>query len=189
MADLGAVRLGVGKAAAASALAARLAASRPAGVLLFGVAGAYAERHRRGASLRPGDVVVVGSDRFADEGVRTKQGFASLAELGLPSADPFDADAAVTQLAAHRLALRVVAGATVSTCSGVDELASDYATRTGAEIETMEGAAVALVCSQWGVPLLHVRSISNWCGDRDRGAWDLARAAAAVQQAVRALLR
>lgn len=186
--DLGARRLGVGKTAAAVALVEVLAAARPAGVLLFGVGGAYAERHREGASLRPGDVVVVGSDRLADEGVRTRARFLDLGALGLPSEGPFAMDAAATAIAAQRLAVRVVDGATVSTCSGTDELAVDLAHRTGAEVETMEGAAVALVCARHRVPLVHVRAISNWCGDRERGGWDLALAVGAVQRAVRRLL-
>ena len=53
----------------------------------------------------------------------------------------------------------------------------------------MEGAAVAYVCRQFELPLLHVRAISNWTGDRDRGDWNLGAAVGAVQQAVRRLAR
>jgi futalosine hydrolase len=53
----------------------------------------------------------------------------------------------------------------------------------------MEGAAVAYVCRKLEVPLLHVRAISNWTGDRDRGAWNLGAAVDAVQRAVRRLMQ
>ena len=59
----------------------------------------------------------------------------------------------------------------------------------GADIETMEGAAVAFVCRQLEVPLLHVRAISNWTGDRDRGEWNLGAAVDVVQKAVRGLMQ
>lgn len=58
-----------------------------------------------------------------------------------------------------------------------------------ADIETMEGAAVAYVCRQLEVPLLQVRAISNWTGDRGRGECNLGVALELVQRAVRRLLR
>jgi futalosine hydrolase len=59
--------------------------------------------------------------------------------------------------------------------------------RSSADIETMEGAAVAYVCRQLELPLLHVRAISNWTGDRDRGEWNAPAAVEAVGHAVKRL--
>jgi futalosine hydrolase len=53
----------------------------------------------------------------------------------------------------------------------------------------MEGAAVAFVCRQLEVPMLHLRAISNWTGDRDRGEWNLGAAVDVVQTAVRGLMQ
>jgi futalosine hydrolase len=188
LAALGAVRLGVGKVALAVALAERIAEQRPPGVLLFGVAGAYPARHRPGASLAVGDLCLVGEDRFADEGVATPDGFRDLAQLGLGEVGPFAADRERTALAARALGAPVVIGATVSTCSGTDAQSAQIAARTGAAVETMEGAAAALVCARAGVPFVQLRAISNLTGDRARGGWDLERAIAVVQAAVRRLL-
>lgn len=191
LADLRPLRLGVGKTAAATTLAHELATrrNRPGLVLLFGVAGAFPQRHLgRPLRLAPGAVCVVGLDRFGDEGVVTPQGFRGIDELKLGDCGPFELAADLAGEAANRLGVPVVSGVTVSTCSGTEASAADLAARSRAEIETMEGAAVAHVCASFGVPLLHVRAISNWTGDRERGEWDLKTAAKAAQSAVRRLL-
>ena len=174
--------LGVGKTAAASALTRRLSADRPAAVVAFGVAGAYGE------APAIGQLCVVGSECFGDEGVATPDGFVTIGQLGLGTDAPLPADPTWVARVASRLgAVPVVAGATVSTCSGTDALAAAVAARTEADIETMEGAAIARVCVDFGVPWVGLRAISNRTGDRDRAGWDLAGATAAVQAAVRRL--
>lgn len=187
LADLRPLCLGVGKAAAAASLAARLAREPwPAGVLLFGIAGAVPDRLAgRQTGLAIGDVVVVASDRFADEGVETPKGWLDLADLGFGSTGPFAASAELVAATG----LPIVDAGTVSTCSGTDARASVLWQRCGTVLESMEGAAVAMVCATFGVPWLQVRGISNWTGDRDRAEWDAGRAAAAVQRAVRRLCR
>lgn len=189
----GAVQLGVGKVAAAVSLCQRLAKARPAGVLLFGVAGAYPARHRASSKFRIGEVVVVERDGFGDEGVGVADGFLSMTALSLkqkdlPAIGPFVLDALAIRTAARVLEAQVVSATTVSTCSGSEVLSAALSMRTEAAIETMEGAAVAYVCEMLSVPLVHVRAISNYCGERSRGEWDLTRACAAVQDAVLRLL-
>jgi futalosine hydrolase len=176
--------VGVGKAAAASALTAALIERRPASVLLFGVCGAYPEGHGPGGMLKVGEVCLVGEEWLADEGVEVDGGFLSLGELGLGSAGPFAADAARTAAAARVLAAPIVRGATVSACSGTDARSRELATRTGATVETMEGAAVAIACARVGVPWVQVRCVSNRTGARERAGWDLAGAVAGVQAAI-----
>lgn len=188
LADLGAQRLGVGKVAAALALQALLARRTPSCVLIFGVAGAYPERHRPGAGLAVGDLCLVREEWLADEGVAAAGGFSDLAQMGLGEIGPFAADAARTEAAARTIRVPIVRGATVSTCSGTDALSKAIAARTGADVETMEGAALALACRAAGVPWVELRAISNRTGDRALGGWDLPRAVEALQAAVRRLL-
>lgn len=176
--------LGVGKAAATATLTAALIERRPPWVLLFGVCGTYPEGHGSGGRLQVGDVCVVGDEWLADEGVTTDQGFLSLAELGLGACGPFLADAERTAEAARVLAAPIVRGATVSACSGTDARSRELAARTGAAIETMEGAAVALACARLRVPWVQVRCVSNRTGPRAGAGWDLARAVAGAQAAV-----
>lgn len=179
-----ALRLGVGKATAAATMTAALVRERPAWVLLFGVCGAYPSGHVHGDMLEVGEVCVVGEEWLADEGVATDEGFLSLAQLGLGSVGPFLADAERSAAAAHILAAKLVRGATVSACSGTDASSRELAERTGAMIETMEGAAVAIACAQAGVPWVQVRCVSNRTGRRASAGWDLPRAVAGAQAAI-----
>jgi len=168
-----ALHLGVGKAAAASTLTAALGTRSVTLVVAFGVCGAH-----RGAQLGIGSTCVVAQESFVDEGVEHPGGFLDLAALGLGDATPIPADPAGVRAAADLLDAAVVAGGTVSTCSGTDALARARAARCPAVIETMEGAAIALVCARMGVPWVGVRTVSNFTGDRDRAQWDLPRALA-----------
>lgn len=181
--DIEFLEIGIGKAAAAAAISRRLATgTRPDVVVLFGVAGSYHE------DLQVGQVCVVAEDCLADEGAATESGFRSLVDLGLPGKTGFAMDARRTAIAGDRLGVPAVRAATVSTCSAEDALAATLAKRTGAAVESMEGAAVALACEAWEVPLVQIRCVSNRTGDRSRGGWDLAAAAAGIQQAVRTLI-
>lgn len=189
--ELRVATLGVGKTAAAMQLTGLLRGSPEArAVLLFGVAGAFPDRHRTSpAPVRRGGICIVGSDRFGDEGVETPGGFQDLHTLRLGDCGPFPASPRMAQQAASLLGVPIVRGVTVSTCSGTEPSSVRMWKRCAADIETMEGAAVAYVCRQFELPLLHVRAISNWTGDRDRGDWNLGIAVDAVQQAVRRLAR
>lgn len=179
------LELGVGKVAAATALSRALATELPQLVLLFGVCGAYPREHGgAGPELRVGDLCLVGDDRLGDEGRLDPAGFASLAEMGLGEVGPWAADPERTHAAERILAVPVVGAATVSTGSGVDARSRELAARTGARIETMEGAAVAQVCAHFSVPWVALRAVSNPTGDDYRAHMDLARALAALRGAL-----
>lgn len=175
-----AVVLGVGKAAAAASAAVEIARHEPDVVLLFGVAGAY----RGAAALAIGDVCMVKSDALVDEGVETPSGFLPMDELGLGEVGPFEMDAPRTARLGDVLGVPGVRAATVSTCSGTDARADQVRARADADVESMEGAAVAVACRAAGVPLIQLRAISNFTGDREHAQWDLDRAVRAVQAAV-----
>lgn len=182
-----AVRLGVGKASAAATLAAELAGRKgrlPDAVLLFGVCGAYAEHGSAFDPLDVGDLCLVGSDQLADDGVADERGFQNLGKLALGEIGPFLMDDKLSAEAAERLGgLPIVPGATVSTASGTDDRALELMLRTGAQVESMEGAAVALVCSRYAVPCVQLRCVSNLCCDRQRARFDVPGATARVQRA------
>ena len=189
--DLRVQVLGIGKTSAAMHLAMALRTMESArAVLLFGIAGAFPTRHRTTAAVvRPGSLCVVGSDRFGDEGTETPTGFQDLNSLKLGDCGPFPANPRMAQQAAAALGAPIVRGVTTSTCSGTEASSQRLARRSGADIETMEGAAVGFVCRQLEVPLLHIRAISNWTGDRDRGEWNLGVSVAIAQRALRRLVQ
>ncbi len=180
---------GVGKAAAAAALQGELSRQAPSRVLIFGLCGAYPERHRRREPhLRVGDLCLIAVDFLADEGVTHELGFSDLATLGIGEIGPFRADPEWSTSIAQRLDLAEVRGATVSSCSGSEARSRELAARSGAAVETMEGAALAMVCEKAGIPWVQLRCVSNDCGDRERGHWDLDGAADRLRAAMEVLI-
>jgi futalosine hydrolase len=190
---------GVGKANAAATTALLLDSLHAEAVLCFGCAGSYP-----GSGLRIGDLVLASEEIFGDEGALAPDGFQDMQALGFPLAEAggerwFNRFAADPELLAylHRLLAthsgqgqNVVVGplVTVSTCSGTMAAGVEMARRTGGLGENMEGAAVAQMCAQFGVPFLEVRGISNLVEDRDLSRWDLPVATVAAQHAVRTML-
>ncbi|MDT8441553.1 MAG: futalosine hydrolase [Desulfuromonadales bacterium] len=190
---------GVGKAAAAAAAATLLAAGRYRALWLFGCGGACP-----GSGLALGDLALADAELFADEGSLTPDGFRDLHALGVTmrceperydNRWPVDTtlhDRAWPILQQHAegagRTLRRGLFVTVSTCTGTSRGARELVQRTGGLCENMEGAAVALVCNQFGLPLLEVRGISNRVEDRDPARWDLPAGMQAAQQAILALL-
>lgn len=177
--------VGVGKVAATLALTRRVLEQRPAAVVSFGVAGAY----EGGPAV--GEACWVVEDWLADEGVETPAGFLSLEDLGLGARGPVAADAGLTDGLDAQLGggLPRVIGATVSSCSGTDALArARRRACPGVAVETMEGAAVGVVCTTLGIPWAQLRVISNRTGDRERAGWDLSAALVRLHEAIARLL-
>ncbi|MHC5066292.1 MAG: phosphorylase family protein, partial [Planctomycetota bacterium] len=138
---------GVGKAAAAASLQRELLRTPAERVLIFGICGAYPERHyRRGPALRPGDLCMVAEDFLADEGVGLELGFRDMQSMQLGEIGPFQADPNWTEQLTSSLGIPSLRAATVSTCSGSEARSQELAARTGAAVESMEGAALAMVC-------------------------------------------
>jgi len=85
--------------------------------------------------------------------------------------------------------LRLAPMATVSCSSGSIERANMIAGQFGVEIENMEGAAAALVCSQYGVRLLELRTVSNFAGDSNKLNWNIKGALELLIEGVKQLSR
>jgi futalosine hydrolase len=189
-ADAGAVTVaavGVGPAAAAAGTARLLALAESAGrpyaaVISAGVAGGFAGRAPLGA------VVLAERSVQADLGAASPDGFLPLDVLGLgePGADG-DRDT----LARLRAALPdAVVGEvlTVSTVTGTarraEQLAADH---PAAVAEAMEGYGVACAAAGAGAAFAELRTVSNLVGPRDRAAWRMREALAALTRAAGAL--
>ena len=186
--------IGVGKVAATLGLYSLLCNLEPsrkvAAVLCVGIAGAVPAGIRGNPPpVAKGQVCVVGQDVLADEGVASPAGFVDLGTGGrrLVDTGPFPAHPRLAADASQKLGVPIVRGATVSTCSGTDESARAVWQRTRADVETMEGAAVAAVCRRREIPLLHLRAISNWTGDRDETQWNVGAALDVLRRALQPL--
>jgi futalosine hydrolase len=178
------LELGVGKIAATMTLTASLAKHKPDAVVLLGICGAYPERHLRAGlpALQLLDPCMVASELLADDGVLTPDGFWDLAHLQLGDVGPIPCDPELTGKIAAVVDCPLVTGATVSTGAGVDAISQAYALRSGAQVESMEGGAVAAVCRRFEVPFAQLRVVSNRTGDRSGGAWDLDGALAKLDE-------
>ncbi|MDX2146515.1 MAG: futalosine hydrolase [Planctomycetota bacterium] len=171
---------GVGKANAAGGLA-NLAPDYAIAINL-GIAGALP-----GSGLNLGDVVAATACWSADEGVRTPENFLTLESLGFPLGD-FSGPTPVDSSLLERLTTivsRVGPIASVSTCSGTDELASAVANRfpdAPPIAEDMESAALAQTAVRLGIHFGAVRVISNTTGDRSGQRWDIPRALARLSE-------
>lgn len=169
---------GCGPAAAGARLGLALGRMpRPDLVVGIGIAGAYPQ-----TGIGRGEVVRISTESFADLGCEDGEGFMDLLDLGVP--DPgvqshWDLAAPV-----FLEFLPVARGTTCSVCTGRLETAVERRRRTDASIESMEGAAWALACQAAGVPFAQVRAVSNVAGPRDRSAWRIPEALAALKRSL-----
>ena len=174
--------VGVGPAAAAAGTARLLAARDYRAVISAGIAGGFPVRADVGATA-------IGTHSIAaDLGAETPDGFLAVEELGFGTS-VLECDA--TLVKALRSALPgAVAGEilTLSTVTGTAETARALATRfPQAVAEAMEGYGVATAALGAGIPFAELRTVSNPIGPRDRAAWRLAEAFAALRAAAPAL--
>jgi futalosine hydrolase len=73
---------------------------------------------------------------------------------------------------------------TVSTVTGTADRAGQLTARhPGAVAEAMEGFGVAEAAAAAGVPVVEIRAVSNAVGPRDRAAWRIGEALAALTTA------
>ncbi|WP_229697106.1 futalosine hydrolase [Streptomyces lasiicapitis] len=173
---------GVGPAAAAAATAHALATAAAGGtpydlVVSAGIGGGFKP------AAPVGSLVVADAITVADLGAETPDGFLPVTELGFGRVTHEPPAALVAALAA---ATGAAAGTvlTVSTVTGSAERAAALLARhPRALAEAMEGFGVAEAAAARGLPVLEVRAISNPVGPRDRAAWRIGDALAALTEA------
>ncbi|WP_309242795.1 futalosine hydrolase [Streptomyces sp. KAI 90] len=173
---------GVGPALAAASTAAALTAAALDGapyalVVSAGIGGGFAPH------APVGSLVVADEITAADLGAETADGFLPVTELGfgtvthVPPAGLVGAVAAATGARAGT----VLTGSTVT---GTAERAALLRARhPRALAEGMEGFGVAEAAAAHGVPVLELRAVSNPVGPRDRAAWRVGDALAALTDA------
>ncbi|MDX2281737.1 MAG: futalosine hydrolase [Saprospiraceae bacterium] len=178
---------GVGMVATTWSLGSILYRNRPDLVINAGIAGAL------DPSLQLGDVIFVGSERFADLGVEEADGrFTDLYEMDMMGHLP---DWCQKGLLIHPDAdktsfLPVKNGITVNKVHGtqasIDQIRLKY---PDAQVESMEGAAVFYACLSSGTPFIELRSISNEVAPRNREAWNLPLAIESLNRVLMEMLQ
>ncbi|MYS90292.1 MULTISPECIES: futalosine hydrolase [Streptomyces] len=179
--DIQVISAGVGPALAAASTASALTAAALDGtpydlVVSAGIGGGF----QPGASV--GSLVVAEEIVAADLGAETDDGFLSVTELGFGTVRHHPPEDLV-RLVADALGARTGAVLTVSTVTGTAERAAVLRERHPTALaEAMEGFGVAEAAAAHGVPVLEVRAISNAVGPRDRAAWRIPDALAALTE-------
>lgn len=179
------IAAGVGPAAAAAATAAELAAPAAADdasgpytlVVSAGIGGGFAPAAPVGSTAVASAIVA------ADLGAQTPEGFASVTDLGFGTAWHLP-PSPLARRVADALGAAYGPVLTVSTVTGTAERAAELAARhPDAVAEAMEGFGVAEAAVRAGVPVLEIRAVSNPVGPRDRAAWRIGEALAALTTA------
>jgi futalosine hydrolase len=190
---------GIGKVNAAHAVTRLILEHKPDLIMNIGVGGAYPS-----AGIGIGDIAIAEKEIYGDEGVMLKDGLQGFDSIGLQllkqgrkkyfNEFPLDRKLmrkAVTSIDTDGAAFAFRSGpfVTVSACTGTRKRARDIEERLHAVCENMEGAAIAHICTLYGIPLVEMRGISNMVEDRDRSGWNIRLAAENCQQAAQELLR
>ena len=145
-------------------------------VLNMGIAGSFVY------SLKPGDVVSIKEEAFADIGVEDEGSVRTLFEAGLMDGNefPFQNGRLVCKtdptLNKTLSELQQVKGITVNMATGSETSAKMIFAKYQSEVESMEGAAVFYSCLMENVPFAEIRAISNVVGERNKSKWKITEA-------------
>ena len=170
------IAAGVGPAAAAAATAVALAGAPYDLVVSAGIAGGFQPE------APVGSLVIADEITAADLGAETPDGFVPVTELGFGTVTHRPPNALVRELAAAAGA-RTGAVLTVSTVTGTAARATELRARhPWALAEAMEGFGVAEAAAAHRIPVLELRAVSNPVGPRDRAAWRIGDALAALTE-------
>ncbi|MFF9685430.1 futalosine hydrolase [Streptomyces sp. NPDC014623] len=172
---------GAGPAAAAAATAFALAAAPAtapyAAVVSAGIGGGFAPAAPVGALVVATGIVA------ADLGAETPDGFVPVTGLGF-GRDTFLPPGSLVRDVVEATGAVPGPVLTVSTVTGsAARTAELLAAHPGAVAEAMEGFGVAEAADRFGVPALELRAVSNTVGPRDRAAWRVGDALAALTAA------
>lgn len=165
-------------AAAAFALASSASASQPYGLVVSaGIGGGFAPAAPLGSLVVASDIVA------ADLGAETPDGFLPVTALGF-GRDRFAPPPTLVREVAAATGAAPGPVLTVSTVTGTAARTAALLTAyPGALAEAMEGFGVAEAAERARVPVLELRAVSNTVGPRDRAAWRIGDALAALTAA------
>lgn len=164
---------GVGLLPATFNLTRQVLLNQPQFILQAGVAGSIND------ALSLGEVVVVNQESVGDAGVYENGIFSTLFDMALAEKNTHPwtngqlVNEGITSL--HLTGMKVVAGVTVNEITTNAERIAYYQ-QSGAQVETLEGAALHYVGLMTGIPFLQIRSISNYVGERNKSKWQMKEA-------------
>ena len=131
-------------------------------VINMGIAGSFCK------SINIGDVVEVTQDIFSEMGAESANKFLSPHEI--------DLDLDVSFQSVQQTKLKAVQAITVNTIHGNNLSIQNIKQRLNPDIESMEGAAVMMVCQQFEIKCVQFRGISNLVEERNKENWNISLA-------------
>lgn len=151
-------------------------------VINVGIAGSFDRE------IKLAEVVWVTRELFSEMGAEDGDEFLTLIQLGLQKHDEFPFEWG--ELKAPRLHeintlahLKQVRGITVNKVHGNEQQILKTKMQFSPQIESMEGAAVFYVCLKLNVPVIQIRSISNYVERRNRENWNIPNALTSLNNA------
>lgn len=135
-------------------------------IINVGIAGSF----RRDIKL--GSVVRIDNDQFSELGAEDGNSFLTFEDIGLGKSRYVDKLPETFYKYSSINKLDPYNGVTVNTVHGNSKSIKRLMSRVNADIESMEGAAVFYAANTLNIPVLQVRSISNYVETRNRESWD-----------------
>ena len=141
-------------------------------VINMGVAGSF------NSEIKIGDVVEVVEDIFSEIGFEDGDIFSEFTNFEIKN----------TFVIEGRTNLTKVKGITVNTVHGNQNSIDEIVSRVNPDIESMEGASVFMVCNNFNVPCIQIRSISNKVEKRNTENWNLTLAIENLNSTVKQII-
>lgn len=163
------ISTGAGILASAYYLLKEIHQNKPDFIVNIGIAGSFLE------DLAIGTTVVVEKDALGDFGAQDDTQFLSSFDLGLEEKNNllYQNGWIVNKNIPASIDFKKVSALTVHTVSGNTETIRQRKKDFTADIETMEGFALAYICTLEKIPYLQIRTISNAVEKRNRNAWNI----------------
>lgn len=162
---------GVGAIASSFALTEAAGKELPDIIIQIGIGGSFS------STLAIGSAVAVDKEVIADMGVVEEGGYKSIFEMGLVDNNehPYNNGALINNHSdlLSMSGLKTAVGLTVNEITTHPEKINLFNSQYGADIESMEGAALHYVCIMKKIPFLQIRGISNMVGERDKSRWQI----------------
>ncbi len=137
-------------------------------VINIGIAGSFNKQ------LSIGEITSVENDFFAELGAENDDEFIPFPKMNLPGAYSFKNKNAISSKTYQQL--KKVKAATVNKVHGNEASINKFLSIHNVDIESMEGAAVAMVCEKDNIPYVQIRSISNYVTKRNTSEWNISLA-------------
>lgn len=165
---------GVGGVLTAYSLMRKFTTRRPDLVIQAGIAGSFEP------GLKPGAVVMVNEEVFADLGATEAGTLKDVFDLGLLNGNtpPFTNGSLTNPRMEEwkKFNLPSVRSASVNAISSSPAQVEAIEQKYKPAIESMEGGAFHYVCLMEKIPFIQLRAISNFTGDRNKDNWKMTSA-------------